>query len=542
MTIERDGAVLRQLRALFGAGTVVGLTDGQLLERFATRPHEAAEAAFGALVERHGPMVLRVCRGVLADPDDAQDAFQATFLILVLKAPGLWVRDSLGPWLHQVAYRTSCCARSDAARRRRHERRAAGMAAACQADDGTGIGDEWEQALHEEIARLPERYRTPMVLCSLEGLTQEQVSQQLRWPVGTVKSRLARGRERLRERLTRRGLVDGVAGTGLLLAVKPAPMPATLMDSTIQAAMQFAVGKATAVGVVAASVVALTERGLKMQFWTRWTFAAGAMMAAGIVAAGAGLLAHRGAVAQQQAAPAGGQPTEDDTAQRRESSKNLRKIALALYNYHDAQNHLPPAAITDRNGKPLLSWRVAILPYLTVKDGKSGPEDGVELYKQFRLDEPYDSPHNTALLAKMPATYAPPDGVKEPYSTYYRAIVSKTRFGSGAAFMEGQTTILDGAKDGMPNTLMVVEAGIPIPWTKPEELTFVHDEPKLPKFGGAFPDGFHALFMDGSVRFILNEIDQNALRVLITRSGQERITAEKVPQRKLPVTPRPKSE
>src|SRR5216110_2119733 len=105
--------------------TVRELTDGQLLERFSTDRGEAGELAFAALVERHGPMVLRVCRGVLADPHDTQDAFQATFLVLVRKARALWVRDSLGPWLHQVAYRTASCARSTAARRRQHELSAA---------------------------------------------------------------------------------------------------------------------------------------------------------------------------------------------------------------------------------------------------------------------------------------------------------------------------------------------------------------------------------------------------------------------------------
>ena len=129
MTTRKDGAVLRQLNTLFNIGAIRELTDGQLLERFSTGRGEAAELAFEALVERHGAMVLRVCRAQLVDPHATQDAFQATFLILVKKARALWVRDSLGPWLHQVAFRTASCARSDAARRRRHERRVAEMAA-----------------------------------------------------------------------------------------------------------------------------------------------------------------------------------------------------------------------------------------------------------------------------------------------------------------------------------------------------------------------------------------------------------------------------
>ena len=115
----------RYVRMLFNVGTVGGLTDGQLLERFTAQGGETAELAFATLVERHGPMVLRVCRSVLRDPEEAHDAFQATFLVLVRRAGSLWVRDSLGPWLHQVAYRVASCARSAAGRRRRHERRAA---------------------------------------------------------------------------------------------------------------------------------------------------------------------------------------------------------------------------------------------------------------------------------------------------------------------------------------------------------------------------------------------------------------------------------
>jgi RNA polymerase sigma factor (sigma-70 family) len=168
---RKDGAVLRQLSTLFNVGAVRELTDGQLLERFSSGRGEAAELAFEALVERHGAMVLRVCRAQLVDPHDRQDAFQATFLILVQKARGLWVRDSLGPWLHQVAVRTASCARAAAARRRRHERRVAEMAASVD-EQQDRIGAEVEKILHEEISRLPECYREAIVLCDLEAWPQ----------------------------------------------------------------------------------------------------------------------------------------------------------------------------------------------------------------------------------------------------------------------------------------------------------------------------------------------------------------------------------
>jgi len=125
VAIRPNGAIRRQLRTLFNLGAMGELTDGQLLERFATQDGEAAELAFAALVERHWPMVLRVCQNTLRDPNDVQDAFQATFLVLVQKARSLWVRDSLGPWLHRVAHRVATRARSSAARRRELERRAA---------------------------------------------------------------------------------------------------------------------------------------------------------------------------------------------------------------------------------------------------------------------------------------------------------------------------------------------------------------------------------------------------------------------------------
>src|SRR5580658_619972 len=166
MDFDKNAAVVKELRTLFNVGVAGDLTDGQLLERFATDRGEAAELAFAILVERHGPMVLRVCRSVLSGNFESDDAFQATFLVLVRKARGLWVRDSLGPWLHQVAYRTASSARLAAARRHRHERCGAALRTEARFD----VHDsDLERALHEEIERLPERFRAPLVLCDIEG-------------------------------------------------------------------------------------------------------------------------------------------------------------------------------------------------------------------------------------------------------------------------------------------------------------------------------------------------------------------------------------
>jgi RNA polymerase sigma factor (sigma-70 family) len=221
VAIKGEATVLRGLDALFNVGVIRDLTDGQLLERFSTGRGEAAEMAFAALVDRHGPMVLRVCRARLVDPHDALDAFQATFLVLVEKARGLWVRDSLGPWLHAVALRTASCARSAAEKRRRAERRAA--EGRTEADEPAPTPDPgWERLLHEEIDRLPERYRVPIVLCDLEGNTCEEAARRMGRPVGTVKSWRSRGRDRLRVRLAKAGLVPSIAlGAGLARASAP---------------------------------------------------------------------------------------------------------------------------------------------------------------------------------------------------------------------------------------------------------------------------------------------------------------------------------
>jgi HlyD family secretion protein len=298
VAIGKDGAVLRQLRTLFNVGTVRDLTDGQLLERFATDRGESAELAFAVLVERHGPMVLRVCRGVLADPHDTQDAFQATFLVLVRKARALWVRDSLGPWLHQVAYRTASCARSTDARRRRLERRAAISVEAARVEPV----DELERVLHEEIDRLPDRYRAPVVLCDLEGRTHEQVARHLGWPVGTVKSRLSRGRERLRDRLLRRGLTPdaGLIASTLSFDSSMASISTALVDSTAGAATRFL----TVQSIVRGSAASLAQGVLRSMTMTRWLKAASVLLVAGATVAGVDLLAQRGTSgAQSQPEP-----------------------------------------------------------------------------------------------------------------------------------------------------------------------------------------------------------------------------------------------
>lgn len=284
MAIRMDRTLRRQLDSLFNVGTIRNLTDGQLLERYATGGGEGAELAFAALVERHAPLVLRVCRAQLGDAHAAQDAFQATFLILVKKAGALWVRDSIGPWLHQVAFRTASCARSAEARRRRLERHGARPEA-----DESPRDCEWEQTLHEELSRLPDRYRVPLVLCDLQGHSCEEAARQMGRPVGTVKSWRSRGRDRLRRRLLRLGLAPAA-----VLAANLAQAATPRVDRGLGAAVRALSDQMTA-GAVPASVHGLVNGVLKAMLLSKLRTAAAGFLVLIIVASGLGAVARVGA-------------------------------------------------------------------------------------------------------------------------------------------------------------------------------------------------------------------------------------------------------
>ena len=181
----------RQLDRLWNSGTISGLGDAELLKRFIGCQGRAAEQAFECLLDRHGAMVLGVCRHVLRRPQDVDDAFQATFLILVRKARSIRVDSSLAPWLYGVALRTAVRARADVSRRGMAETPDLDAVAVAPADEA--LSWEIKPILHEELGRLPEKYRAPIVLCHLEGKSHEEAAQLLRWPVGTVSGRLSRG-------------------------------------------------------------------------------------------------------------------------------------------------------------------------------------------------------------------------------------------------------------------------------------------------------------------------------------------------------------
>ncbi len=284
MTAGNHGAALRQLRTLLERGAVGQLSDAELIDRFLSGNDDAA---FAALVERHGPAVFRVCRRVLGDAEAAQDAFQATFLVLVRKAGSVRVRDSIGPWLVAVAYRTASGVRSAASRRKTIERDAAEARAAAEPSDA-----ELAQEVRAEVDRLADRYRRPILLCYFAGLTHEGAARQLGCPVGTVRSRLAWGRKQLRERLVRRGLAPALAFGSLAATPGRASVPTTLLIQTARAASRS--GSRRAAGAVSAQAVVQAERVVRGMFMTKLKGIAAALLTLALVATGGGVLAQQG--------------------------------------------------------------------------------------------------------------------------------------------------------------------------------------------------------------------------------------------------------
>ena len=328
MTKGSQGSILRSIRALWNAGSVGGMSDGQLLDQFLARRDEGAEAAFAALVALHGPMVWDVCRSVLSDPHAAEDAFQATFLILVRKAGSIRRCDAVGPWLYGVARRVAVRAKSDVARRRSFEGQGTEMRATPTPPPDPTRREQIE-ALHQEVDRLPEKYRAPVVLCHLEGRTHAEAARLLKCPAGTVSVRLSRARELLRARLTRRGLVPHTAWAGGTLPSRAlsAAMPTGLAESTIQVAMHAAAGKAMAAGSVPAVAAQLAEGEIRAMTFTKVAVAAAGVLAAGFVTAGAGWLAASGRSAQVNS---GAAPTAQD-------SREVRDAPAKGINDHGAQ-------------------------------------------------------------------------------------------------------------------------------------------------------------------------------------------------------------
>jgi RNA polymerase sigma factor (sigma-70 family) len=575
MANESLRVLLRRLGCATAAAGTAALSDAQLLERFVARRDEAA---FELLVWRHGTMVLNLCRRLLRHEQDAEDAFQASFLILARKAGSIGKRQACASWLYKVAYRVALAARTRSAERAARERACTDdLPASARTDD---LWCDLRPVLDVELSRLPEKYRAAFVLCCLEGRTGAEAAEELRCPKGTVLSRLARAREGLRRGLLRRGICLPVSVLAATVAAhgQAADITAGLVTRTAKTALAGAT-------VASARAAALTEGVLRAMFMSKVKTALGILCLVGIV--GFAAVAIGGALLANPAEPgmpeplAQSPPETGGDVQAKEkpdpdggmtaaelrllSERKLTQIGVALHRYAETYRRLPAPAIYEgypdgllpeapggagpaggsgggpaggdaplpgagstgsgsgaparrpapaiaAGAKPLLSWRVAILPFLGESD----------LYNQFKRNEPWDSPHNRKLLARMPAVFAAP-GIKAGDRTYYQAIV-----GTGASWEpRRQLRFPASIPDGTSNTILVVEGANPVPWSKPEDLPFVADQ-ALPKFGGLFGGDFHALFADGAVKFLSAKADAQKLRLAIMPADGQPIDTDEL--------------
>jgi RNA polymerase sigma factor (sigma-70 family) len=349
------GGVIRHLRSVALVQDGAGLTDGQLLECYLA---QRDDSAFAALVRRHGPMVLGVCRRVLCDAHDAEDAFQATFLVLVRKAASVLPREMVGNFLYGVAYRTAQEARKANARRRAKEKEVADVPERQVTED---VWRELQPLLDQELSRLPDHYRVPIVLCDLEGKTHKDAARQLGWPQGTLSSRLVRGRHMLARRLTRQGLALSSGALGVVFAQNAASacVPSSLVVSTLNAATLVAAGQAVT-GVISAKVAALTEGVLKAMLLTKLKTATVVLLALSVLGAGATIFTHR-ALAQKPAEQAAkDKPKEEGKKETPEVSGVVKTLDAAK------------GSLTIQLGKPLSGEKIFTL----AKDAKIFLDDG----------------------------------------------------------------------------------------------------------------------------------------------------------------------
>jgi cytochrome c peroxidase len=308
------------------------LSDPVLLERFC---EQRDEAAFAALLHRHGAMVLGVCRSVLRNESDAQDAFQATFLILARRATSIRKTASVGSWLHGVAHRTALKALAQATTREKNEARVAAQPVSPPDDLAWR---EVQQVLHEELSRLAERFRAPLVACYLEGKTQEEAAAHVGVAVSTLKIRMERGRSLLRSRLVRRGLGPAaILAAAAWPAAASAMVPGVLASSTLKAANLFAGGQ-VATTAASAKVAALTEGVLKTMLLTKWKLVTVVLLGTSLVAGAAGV---------RVLVSGTGEPPTAATPVRTADQPAARKLHLPEQPYRYADLDLPVHFKTD---------------------------------------------------------------------------------------------------------------------------------------------------------------------------------------------------
>jgi RNA polymerase sigma factor (sigma-70 family) len=363
MATAQSIPVFRHLCRLVGAEHTARLPDGQLLERFALH---SEEAAFTALVRRHGPLVLGVCRRILHNWHDAEDAFQATFLVLARKARSIAKQESVGSWLYQVAYRTALRARARSASRLRRERQATLPTVADPLAEVTGR--ELLGVLDEELHQLPERHRAPLVLCCLQGQTRDEAARQLGWSLRALKHRLEQGRELLRSRLARRGLTlpGALLAAGLAQGTARAAVSSKLAGTTVRAVLD------TLSGSVFGPAADLASQVLRGMAVTKFKLTAALLFAIGAVVLGAGVLLRQ---APALAGGGAGTPKNGAKAPTKPAAKNAGPGRSAA-----GETVTVTGRVLDAGGQPLPGARACLMGL-----PKGGTRSSLQLLEQKNL-------------------------------------------------------------------------------------------------------------------------------------------------------------
>jgi RNA polymerase sigma factor (sigma-70 family) len=297
MSRAQADKLMRHIRRLVAAENPQ-VEDQKLLRRFTAT---GDEQAFEALVLRHGPMVLRVCLGILKNSHAAEDAFQATFILLFRKAGYIRKHQSVSSWLYKVAYHVAIRARAASRERSRREAHVAERGFSATNQDDVTLG-ELQRVLHEELQRLPERFRASLVLCCLQGKTRDEAALDLGWTLGTLKARLEKGRSLLQARLVRRGIaLPAAVGAGLWSnEILAASVPSHLIDSTIRACLSTLPNQVASTGVVSAEVNLLVRGGLRAMMFAKLKWIAVTMATVGLLTTGAAVLARHVLVTEQE--------------------------------------------------------------------------------------------------------------------------------------------------------------------------------------------------------------------------------------------------
>jgi RNA polymerase sigma factor (sigma-70 family) len=522
--------LIRLLHAAYAA-PADGVTDAELLARLVAVKDDAA---FELLLRRHADLVWGVCRATAGQPADAEDAFQAAFLALATKATA--VRGSVAGWLYRVAYHAALKAKQ-------RQRRAGGVSPLFECPVGERKQEQGADAprspeldfapvVHDELNRLPAKYREPLVLCYLEGFTQAEAAARLGLPVGTVATRVSRGGRRLRDRLVRRGLAPAAGG---LAALAPSKASAELIAVVLH-------WKSVPPAAWPAAVASLSAGAVSAMSSVQPKLIAGLVACVAVAAGGVSLVAQGpgspgagGPPIPSRPAPPAAQPplqppqpdklavSADDrvatAAQRRRSMDNLKRILLAVHNYHDVNGRWP-TGIKDEQGQLLLSWRVELLPYLEQE----------ALFRRFKLDEPWDGPANKPLLAAMPEAYRVGIEPAGSTDTYYQTFA-----GVGTVCDQTVKMTLFEVTDGLSNTLAVAEVGPPVPWSKPADVPYSAKKP-LPPLALPFKNVWTIATGDGAVRGLRPDIDPASLRQLVERADGAPIDIDKLHAPAVPLT------